>query len=1023
MGISIADGRRGASLLTAWGGVFALAALIAGCEASAPSRTVTVAESTVLVERPNLVGEPCRVQGVAVAGQEGNASRAFSVFCGRWEYPSARLFEAAVPAASPERAAGSEWWQEVLSARATCEGGRAATVLGDVPAYLLDCRLRNGGWEYTALTAQVDGKTYLADGVPAARPVLEEAIGVAAGRLPARAKDAPPTVTAAIQRLEAELKGRLYGAGDLDTYYQLMLAGQYHNSVRDFSAAESRFREALTVQQRVLGVDSPETADPLMHVALELSNQGRFQEADGLFRRVESLLEGRPERADQARFLSYRGYHLANQGRFEEALPLAREASAIRRELSSGRGPAGGVLLTGAAPREPLPSSTGSPSGADVVQSLYLEAASLQRLGEPQVADRVAREAVVELFAAPQAPPLWEPQLRVLQAAGPSPSPERELSEAVARFEQVAPEERPTALSYLALGRRHLEAGRVEEGLAAYRSGLRLLKARGGSLRLDPLLPYFRTLLARAESRPAERAAVSAELFEAGQLVRGTRTAHDIALASARLAASQGGEGEAVRALQDAQEDRFRLTQEHEAEVVSGKDPLRVEALGARLVELNRRVQDLSLQVQAAVPGYNQLVDAVVSADQVTTLLRRNEALAQVLLGDTASALFVVRPGTISVRLLDVTEADAARAVAGLRAGLAPGADGSIPRFDLEASHRLYATLLGPADAEVRGAKHLITVPTGPLLSLPFAVLVAEAPPAGAGYASVQWLGRRSAISLVPSVRSFVDLRSVARASTAPEPFLGFGDFIPYSPASVARADVRLSRDCLAEPGRVTAYRNTLQGLGELPLTGQEVKAVARTFGAGLGSLVLKKDFTEPRVEGSKLDRYRVLYFATHALLPAEFDCQPEASLVTSLSDPPRAGEDGLIDTTEVLKLDLDADLVVLSACNTGGPGGHEGGESLSGLARAFFFAGARSMLVSHWPVEDAATADLMVRLFQKERARPELGLAESLRQAQLTLIADARRPGLEFRSHPLFWGAFTLVGDGARGVSGRRGQ
>ncbi len=1016
-------GRWRASPLAALGGALAMAALLAGCEASAPSRTVTVAESTVVVERQNLVGERCRVQAVAVTDQQGNATRAFSVFCGRWEYPSGRLFEAAAPAASPERAAGTEWWQAVVSSRAICEGGRAATVLGDIPAYVLDCRLRSGGWEYTALAAQVDGKTYLADGVPAARPVIEEAIGVAAGRLPARAKETPPTVTAAIQRLEAELKGRLYGAGDLDTYYQLMLAGQYHNSVRDFSAAEARYREALTVQQRVLGVDNPETADPLMHVALELSNQGRFQEADGLFARVESLQAHSTDRTDQARYLSYRAYHLANQGRFKEALPLAREASAIRREVSSGRGPAGGVLLTGAPPREPLPTSPGSPSGADVVQSLYLEAASLQRLGEPQLADRVTQEALVELLAAPQAPPLWEPQLRVLRAGVPSPTSERDLVEAVGRFEQVAPEERPTALTYLALGQRHLAEGRVDEGLAAYRSGLRLLKARGGSLRLDPLLPYFRALLARAESQPAERATISAELFEAGQLVRGSRTAHDIALASARLAASRGGAGEAVRALQDAEDGRYLLTQEYEAEVASGKDPLRVEALGARLVELNRRVQDLNLQVQAAAPGYNQLVDAVVSADQVLSLLRRDEALAQILLGDTASVLFVARPGALSVRILEATAADATRAVAALRAGLAPGADGSIPRFDLEGSHRLYRTLLGPADAEVRGAKHLITVPTGPLLSLPFAVLVAETPPVGVSYAGVQWLGRRSAISLVPSVRSFVDLRTVAHASTAPEPFLGFGDFVPYSPASVARADVRLSRDCLAEPGRVTTYRSTLQGLGELPLTGQEVRAVARTFGATPGSLVLKKDFTEPRVEGSKLNRYRVLYFATHALLPAEFDCQPEASLVASLSDPPQAGEDGLIDTTEVLRLNLDADLVVLSACNTGGPGGHEGGESLSGLARAFFFAGARSMLVSHWPVEDAATADLMVRLFETERTRPGLGLAESLRQAQLSVIADARRPGLEFRSHPLFWGAFTLVGDGARGVSGQRGQ
>ena len=1019
MGISIAEGRRWVSPLAGLGGVLAAAGLLAGCQASGPTRTVTVAESTVVVQRPNLVGEPCRVQVVAAPEQHAYATRAFSVFCGRWEHPSGRLFEAAAPAASPERAVESEWWQRVVSSRAICEGGRAATVLGDIPAHVLDCRLRNGGWAYTALAAQAEGRTYLADGVPAVRPVLEEAIGVAAGRLPAGAKETPPTVTAAIQRLEAELKGRLYGAGDLDTYYQLMLAGQYHNSVRDFPAAEARYREALTVQQRVLGVDSPATADPLMHVALELSNQGRFQEADGLFRGVEALLGGSPDRTNHARYLSYRAYHLTNQRRFEEALPLARQATALRREGASGRGPAGGVLLTGAAPREPVPTSPGSASGADVVQSLYLEAALLQRMGQPEAADRVIQGAMLELLAAPQAPPLWEPQLRVLRAARPSPSAERDLAEAVGRFEQVAPEERPTALSYLDLGRRHLQGGRVEEGVAAYRSGLRLLKARGGGLQLDPLMPYFRTLLSRTESRPGERAAIHAELFEAGQLVRGSRTAHDIALASTRLAASEGGAGEAIRALQDAEDERYLLSQEYEAEVASGKDPLRVEALGTRLVDVNRRVQDLNLQVQAASPGYNQLVDAVVGANQVLSLLRRDEALAQVLLGETASVLFLVRAGSISVFILDFTAADASSAVAALRAGLSPGADGSVPRFDLEAAHRLYRALLGPADAEARAAKHLITVPTGPLLSLPFAVLVTEAPPAGAAYANVQWLGRRSAISLVPSVRSFVDLRAVARPSAAPEPFLGFGDFTPYSSAGLARAEVRLSRDCLADPDRVTTYRSTLQGLGELPLTGQEVRAVARSFGAGPRSLYLKNDFTEPRVEGSKLDRYRVLYFATHALLPAEFDCQPEASLVASLSDPPQAGEDGLIDTTEVLRLDLDADLVVLSACNTGGPGGHEGGESLSGLARAFFFAGARSMLVSHWPVEDASTSDLMVRLFARVRARPELGLAEALRQAQLTLTADARRPGLEFRSHPLFWGAFTLVGDGAQGVTG----
>jgi CHAT domain-containing protein len=1021
-----AGARPGSGLTFRSAALPVLGALLAACGAPGPARTVTVAESAVVLERPNLVGERCRVQRLSDPGQEGNARQAFNVYCGRWEYPSGRLFEAAAPAGSAERAAGTGWWRDLVARRAACEGGGATTVLEDVPAFVLDCRLQSGGWPYTALAAEVGGRTYLADGVPAVRAVLEEAIGVAAGRLAAGTKEAPPTVTAAIQRLEAELKGRLYGAGDLDDYYRLMLAGQYHNGVRDFPAAEARYREALAVQQRLLGADSPETADPLMHVALELSNQGRFQEADALFDRVGTLVAETGDRTDQARYLSYRGYHAANQRRHEESLALARQATALRREVASGGSPGGvgsGVLLSGATAAGPAPTSSGSPSGADVVQSLYLEAGMLQRFGRVAEAEEVLRTARVELLAAPQAPPLWEPQLMVLEAEGVAAKGEQAtaqvaLGEAVSRLEQVAPEERPTALTYLALGKAHLDAGRVDEGLAAYRAGLRLLKAQGGSLRLDPLLPFFRAVIARAESEPGARAALYAELFEAGQLVRGSRTAHDIALASARLAASEGRAGETIRALQDAEDERYLLSQEYEAEVAAAKDPLRIEALRARLAEVSRRIEDLSLQVQAASPGYNQLVDAVVGADQVLALLRSDEALVQVLLGETGSALFLARPGGVSVRLVEVTEAEAARSVARLRAGLGPGADGSIPRYDLEAAHALYRSLLGPVDAELASARHLITVPTGPLLSLPFAVLVTEPPPPGADYATVRWLGRRSAVSLVPSARAFVDLRAVARVSGAPEPFVGFGDFVPYSPDSLAQADVRLSRDCLAEPERVTTYRGTLQGLGELPLTGQEVRAVARTFGVGPGSLFLKGEFNEPRVEALDLNRYRVLYFATHALLPAEFDCQPEASLLASLSTPPRPGEDGLINSSEVLRLRLDADLVVLSACNTGGPGGKAGGESLSGLARSFFFAGARSMLVSHWPVEDTSTAELMVRLFEGVRARPGIGLAEALRQAQLSLMADARRPGLEFRSHPLFWGAFTLVGDGAKGVA-----
>ena len=151
-------------------------------------------------------------------------------------------------------------------------------------------------------------------------------------------------------------------------------------------------------------------------------------------------------------------------------------------------------------------------------------------------------------------------------------------------------------------------------------------------------------------------------------------------------------------------------------------------------------------------------------------------------------------------------------------------------------------------------------------------------------------------------------------------------------------------------------------------------------------------------------------------LLPSEVECQPQPALVASV---PAAseGQDGLIDASEILGLKLNADMVVLSACNTGGPGTSTGGESLSGLARAFFYAGARSLVVSHWQVEDTATADLMSEMFGQLRSGARTSSAQALQTAQASIIDDASNPDTWFRSHPVFWGAFTLVGDGRRSL------
>jgi CHAT domain-containing protein len=197
-----------------------------------------------------------------------------------------------------------------------------------------------------------------------------------------------------------------------------------------------------------------------------------------------------------------------------------------------------------------------------------------------------------------------------------------------------------------------------------------------------------------------------------------------------------------------------------------------------------------------------------------------------------------------------------------------------------------------------------------------------------------------------------------------------------------------------------------LRSLASLPDTATEVQAVARTLGAG-ANVNLAGNATEARLRGDGLDRYRVLYFATHGLLPGELKCQGEPGLV--LTPPATAAtskaDDGLLEASEVAGLSLNADLVVLSACNTAAGGASLGGEAMSGLSEAFFHAGARNMIVSHWQVPSAATTALMTGLFGTLGTSSDASGA--LRAAQMRLADNAQT------AHPFFWAAFVLMGAG----------
>ena len=203
-------------------------------------------------------------------------------------------------------------------------------------------------------------------------------------------------------------------------------------------------------------------------------------------------------------------------------------------------------------------------------------------------------------------------------------------------------------------------------------------------------------------------------------------------------------------------------------------------------------------------------------------------------------------------------------------------------------------------------------------------------------------------------------------------------------------------------------------GLPPLPFARRELGAAQALLGASPSDQMLGAAFTVPAVEHASLKDYRVLHFAAHALLPSELRCQGEPAIVTSAPAGAVDASGALLTTSDVVGLDLDADAVILSACNSGGPGGADGGDSLSGLARAFFFAGARALagdaLVDQRPVFRVPGGGHAAPLRHRQRWWPGGGVARGANWGCWTRRARHCRLNL---AHPFYWAPFALIGEG----------
>ena len=369
--------------------------------------------------------------------------------------------------------------------------------------------------------------------------------------------------------------------------------------------------------------------------------------------------------------------------------------------------------------------------------------------------------------------------------------------------------------------------------------------------------------------------------------------------------------------------------------------------------------------------------------------------------------------------------------------------DRDLPPFDATRAHAVYKSLFGELDHLIRD-KRLLIVPSGALTALPFQALVTEKPfdavPSDPeGYAKVSWLGQRNALTVLPTVASLKALRAHAKVSKAVDKLIGFGNPLltgPFGDDKSAWAKQSCPKLGLATRARkavaalsqqiASFFRGGLANVEDvrrqspLPETTDELCAVARAVGIDppdtalhLGARATEGQVKQLSVQG-KLARSRIVHFATHGLIAGETarlaKARAEPALI--LTPPAKASEtdDGLLTASEVTALKLDADLVILSACNTAS-GDTVGGDALSGLARAFFYAGARALLVSHWYVDSQATVTLITNAFKALKDDPGIGRAEAMRRAMSALIKTGGR-----NAHPANWAPFVVVGEGGAG-------
>ncbi len=825
--------------------------------------------------------------------------------------------------------------------------------------------------------------------------------------------------------------------------------GQYREAEVAFLRAEAFRRASL---QKLSQMDKPPPREQIMlaadsHLlaaARVKSRQGNHSEAEADARRamLSTLKNVGKYHPQTPHFIIVLADILVEQGRYQEAEKLLLAALDVQRKIGLGEGtPAMAKVL----------SHLGS---VLVTQRKGKEAEVIYSELERSVSDWPAARRNVFL--------LTNSRISALYASGQIEAgiaaAEQRVKNQHARF-GADHTETANARGTLAIG--YALAHRDAEAIREFKVAIPLMTTASRlsndddetslvgakSQRLQTIVETYLRLLDRVSPGSSD---VSVESFALADSIRGQSVQQALAASSARMAAKDAAMAELVRDEQDL--DKRTKAQlgllNNALSLPSGeRDDAMVQTIRATIEKLRGDRQKAQREITRRFPAYAELIDpAPPTVPQIQATLQPDEAFVSFYFGRTASFVWAVpKSGPIAFAVIPLTSVQLEAKVRKLREALEPQAEmlSDIPAFDLETGYELYRALLEPVENGWKPAKNLVVVTNGALGLLPLSLLptapfqIKDSDTPFAGYRDVPWLARTHAVSLVPSASALRTLRALPAGKAKRQDLIGFGD--PFFNAEQARDAEAEMPETIADAS--TVMRGSLRGLRllrrsspqlegvdsaglsilpRLPDTADELKSMAAALESDPSKILyLGKDANEQRVKSVDLSGFKTVAFATHGLVPGDLDGLSQPALALSAPDVSDSDGDGLLTMEEILALKLDADWVVLSACNTG-TGAGAGAEAASGLGRAFFYAGTRALLVTNWSVHSASARDLVTDLFRRQSLDASITRSEALRQAMLALIdgkgfTDEDDKTLFSYAHPLFWAPYSIIGDGGR--------